>query len=128
MTTIRISLSKPARRNLKAIGREFDRCASAYPALYHQRMLPWSESGRIGISLSQWDAFRVAASERLDVEVWSQWDEPSSDDDHLGLWLGDGEGLDEFVNLSESVAMVLSQEALDFDPLDFNLEVAHGSD
>ncbi len=128
MTTIRLSLSKPARRNLKAIGREFDRCAHAYPALYHQRMLPWSEKGRVGISLSQWDAFRIAASDQLDAEVWSQWDEPTLEDDYLGLWLGNGEGLDEFVNLSESVAMVLSHEALDFDPLDFNLEVAHGSD
>jgi len=128
MTTIRLSLSKSARTNLKAIGREFDRCSRAYPALYHQRMLPWSEKGRVRITLSQWDAFRVAASGQLEAEEWSQWDEPSFDDDHLGLWLGDGEGLDEFVNLSESVAMVLSHEALDFDPLDFNLEVNEWSD
>lgn len=128
MTTIRLSLSKPARRTLKAIGREFDRCARAYSALYHQRMLPWSEKGRGGITLPQWAAFRVAASNRLEAGEWSQWDEPSFDGDHLGLWLGDGEGLDEFVNLSESVAMVLSQEALDFDPFDFNLEVGGWSD
>ncbi len=128
MTTIRLSLSKSARRNLKAIGREFERCARAYPALYHQRMLPWSENGRVGITLPQWDAFRVAASNQLDAEEWSQWDEPSFDDDHLGLWLGDGEGIEEFVNRGESVAMVLSHEALDFDPLDFNLEVNEWSD
>lgn len=154
MTTIRLSLSKPARRTLKAIGREFDRCARAYPALYHQRMLPWSESGRVGISLPQWDAFRSAATNQLDGQVWSQWDEPSwrsgnyarvrfGEDGGVeelgntsepvashypGLWFGDGEGLEEFKNLSESVAMVLSQEALDFDPLDFNLEVGDWSD
>jgi hypothetical protein len=117
-------------------------------------MLPWSESGRVGISLPQWDAFRRAASDQLDAQEWWQWDEPSwrsgnyarvrfgEDGDveefgntsepvashYPGLWFGDGEGLEEFKNLSESVAMVLSQEALDFDPLDFNLEVAHGSD
>ena len=128
MPQIHLSLTKPARRTLKALGREFERCARTYPALYHQRMLPWSEKGRVGITLPQWGAFRVAAPDRLDAEVWSQWDEPSLDGDHLGLWLGDGEGLDEFVNLSESVAMVLSHEALDFDPLDFNLEVNDCSD
>src|SRR5690606_4079031 len=101
MSHIHLSLSTPARRNLKAIGREFERCARAYPALYHQRMLPWSETGRSGIALPQWDAFRGAASDRLEAEDWSQWDEPSLDDDHLGLWLGDGEGLDEFANLGE---------------------------
>lgn len=148
MPQAHLSLSKPARRTLKAIGREFDRCARAYPALYHQRMLPWSEKGHVGITLPQWDAFRRAASDQLDAQEWWQWNEPSWQSGYVrvrfgedggleelgkvdeplashdpGLWFGDGEGLDEFVNLSESVAMVLSQDTLDFDPFDFNLEV-----
>ena len=123
-----ISISKAGRRSLKDICREFERCSRSYPALYHQRMVPWSETGRVGISLSQWEAFRTVCSEQLNADTWWQWDEPSFDCDYLGKWFGDGEGLDEFANLSESVAMVLSREDVDFDPLDFNLEVHHGSD
>lgn len=128
MYPMHLSLSKPARRNLKAIGREFDRCSHAYPALFHQRMIPWSENGPAGITLPQWDAFRSEASSLLDAEEWWEWDEPSSDGDYLGLWFGDGEGLDEFANLSDAVAMVLSHERLSFDPLDFNFEVHRGTD
>lgn len=128
MADTRLVISKAGRRNLKDICREFDRCSRNYPALYHQRMVPWSEKGRVGITLSQWEAFRHAEFAQLDDKVWSQWDEPSRDDDYLGLWFGNGEGLAEFVDLSESVAMVLSQENLEFDPLDFNCDIRHGSD
>lgn len=124
----RLSLSKAGCRNLKDICREFDRCSRSYPALYHQRMVPWSEKGRGGISLPQWEAFRQAASAQLDDDVWSHWDEPSAEDDYLCLWSGDGEGLAEFVDLSESVAMVLSRENVDFDPFNWSCEIQQGSD
>src|SRR5690606_27899876 len=62
-----------------------------------------------------------------DLEELGSTSEPVASH-YPGLWFGDGEGLEEFANLSESVAMVLSQEAPDFDPLDFNLCVDHGSD
>lgn len=127
MTNVRLSLSRAARRNLQDICREFDRCSRNYPPLYHQRMMPLSERGSVGISPSQWEAFRIAVSEELGTENWWRW-EPLGDGDQLGQWLGDGDGLGEFVELSEAVAMALSQDAMDFDPLDFNLEVRHGSD
>lgn len=124
----RLSLSKAGFRNLKDICREFDRCSRSYPALYHQRMVPWSEKGRGGINLPQWEVFRQAAFAQLDDDVWSQWDEPSAEDDYLGLWSGDGEGLAEFVDLRESVAMVLSREDMDFDPFNWSCEIQRGSD
>lgn len=128
MATNALSISKAGRQNLKAICGEFERCSRNYPPLFHQRMVPWSESGRVGITLSQWETFRRVESDSLDPDAWWQWEKPHSDDEYLGQWLGDPDGMEEFANLSESVAMVLIREVIDFDPLDFNAEVNCGKD
>ncbi|QGJ68644.1 Hypothetical protein PBC10988_3050 [Planctomycetales bacterium 10988] len=122
-----LSISKAGRHNLNAICQEFERCSRNYLPLFHQRMVPWSELGQVGITPSQWQAFRRTEDERLSDDVWWQWDEPHSGNEHLGQWFGDPDGMEEFSDLSESVAMVLSREAIDFDPLDFDVEISGGT-
>lgn len=118
-----ISFSPAARTNLESILQEFVRCTNHYPPLYHQRLIPWSETGQVSISRSQWETFQQTHDDSLDESSWFEWDGPNRQ--YLGMWLGEEDGLDVFVNLVESLAMVFRSEEPVIDGFDIDF---HRSD
>lgn len=125
------SLTEAGRENLEAILAEFERAARSYPPLYHQRMIPWSIDGEVEINDAQWETFINAESNSLDDSEWWEWDGPHSakpgmNSTYLGMWYGNPEGLQEFINLVESAMIILERE--DFSDVDANeLPFAFGS-
>ncbi|MEZ5945163.1 MAG: hypothetical protein R3C18_27635 [Planctomycetaceae bacterium] len=115
------SLSPAGRQNLEAICVELERAARQHPPLYHQQLKPWSANGEVRITEQQWVAFIENEGNGLSEEVWCDWHGPF--DDYLGIWFGSPDGIDEFCDLIESVAMVLRREDFsNIDPLDLRVE------
>lgn len=96
-----IQVPKAVRSSLKAIWREFNRCADRYPPLYHEL---WETSGFRPASFGVSDSFRKAFARRFHDE-WEQWHGPV--DWFFGRFYGNGEGLQEFKQLAQSAYMVL---------------------
>lgn len=114
-------LTNAGRDNIEAILAEFERAGHFYPPLYHERLIACSESGEVHLSETDWQAFIDAQSNDLDDGDWSQWDGPySASPDYyatcLGRWSGAHDGLQEFINLANSVTEVLKRE--DFSGVD----------
>lgn len=115
------SLTKSAKRELRAIAGEFDRCVSHYGALYHHSMKQWSErTGDERISVDQWNLFRDEESVQFSNDGWWEWDGPivsprSEFAVGFGYWSGEGSGLESFLELGDSVAIVLSDEGAGID-------------
>lgn len=115
-------LTNAGRDNLEAILAEFERAGRFYPPLYHERLIACSETGGgVHLSETEWQAFIEAQSNEVDEGEWSQWDGPywASPDYFatcLGRWSGHPDGLQEFINLSNSVTEVLKRE--DFSSVD----------
>lgn len=114
-------LTKTGRENLEAILAEFERAGRYYPPLYHERLVAWSEKGEVRLSDAQWQAFIEAESNKLDESEWSEWSGPHFSSHVftvpcLDRWYGDPDGLQEFINLAESVTEVLQRE--DFSSID----------
>lgn len=114
-------LTKTGRENLEAILAEFERAGRHYPPLYHERLVAWSEKGEVRLSDAQWQAFIEAESNKLDESEWSEWNGPHFSSHMftvpcLDRWYGDPDGLQEFINLAESVTDVLKRE--DFSSVD----------
>lgn len=114
-------LTKTGRENLEAILAEFERAGRHYPPLYHERLVAWSEKGEVRLSDDQWQAFIEAESNKLDESEWSEWNGPHFSSHMftvpcLDRWYGDPDGLQEFINLAESVTDVLKRE--DFSSVD----------
>ena len=99
---------KPLKSALRSLWREFRRASSAYPALYHEMLSPWSTAT---LSKQTWAAF-IAAQQRT-----SQWQlfDVCPDLESCGRFFGSGEGLEEFKRLGESLYLVCCEidESLD---------------
>lgn len=108
-------LGAATRSALKALRREFRRCSNWYPPLYHEKFLPWSEAGTVDISESQWSTFETANESIHPADEWAKWSGihrslEGSDSPFLGRWAGSPEGIEEFVNLADSVCIALADE------------------
>jgi hypothetical protein len=96
-----IQAPKAVRSSLKAIWREFNRCADRYPPLYLEL---WETSDFRPASFGVSDSFRKAFANRFHEE-WEQWHGPV--DWFFGRFYGNGEGLQEFKRLAQSAYVVL---------------------
>lgn len=109
------------RQQLEVLADEFLRCSKTYRPLYHERFLAWKDGQHEKLTDEQWELFCEAnpePSDRDGVEWWC-WNGPweiSEDEEMMGRFVGDEEGLDEFIVLAES-ACALAQDLDDNQPL-----------
>ena len=97
---------KAVHASLKAIWREFRRCAHRYAPLYHELFKPCStndHSDDDGPSICA--GFREAHKDEF-AAPWDEW-HATEDGELFGRFTGAAEGLDEFRLLSESAYLVV---------------------
>lgn len=109
--TISTNPTKPMRAALKAVWREFRRCADRYAPLYHELFQPCdSDEQHQDDGLSVCAAFREANKDRF-AAPWEEW-HATEDGQLFGRFTGAAEGLDEFRRLAESGYLVVLELGL----------------
>ena len=123
-----MTLPKPVRATLRALWREFRRCAYRYPALYHEMMVHQGDSPDPSVDFAKYDlleickSFRQAFADKFGKQ-WDEWYGVKAENGFftLGRFYGDGEGVEEFKRLAESAFTVAIQIAIN----EWSVSVCH---
>lgn len=111
-----LAVNTSVRYDLERLAAEFDRCARTYKPLFHERLSAWSERGHELLTEKQWLAFMLSNPEPTPLLRfgWWCWNGPwaiSEDEELMGRFTGYGEGLDEFLNLSNTASTLIAEFA-----------------
>lgn len=109
-----LTTTKLVRHDLERLEMEFDRCARTYPPLFHERVSAWSENGYELLTESQWRTFTLINPEPMPLLRfgWWCWNGPwtiSEDEELMGRFTGYREGLDEFLDLSNTTSTLIAE-------------------
>jgi hypothetical protein len=104
------------RHDLELLAAEFDRCARTYKPLFHERFNAWSERGDELLTEKQWLTFTLSNPEPISLLGfgWWCWNGPwaiSEDEELMGRFTGYREGLDEFLDLSNTASALIAEFA-----------------
>jgi hypothetical protein len=93
-----------------------DRCARTYKPLFHERLAAWSERGQELLTDKQWLTFTLWNPEPISLRGfgWWRWDGPwpiTNDEELMGRFTGHREGLDEFLDLSNTASTLIREFA-----------------
>ena len=105
-------LDKPFRLNLRALWREFKRCSEMYRPLYHDRLVMWNAEDDGPLSDDSWLLFTDANMPDEDANEWWSWEQMPAEFG-IGRYSGFSEGLQEFVKIAESAAILFDEMELD---------------
>jgi len=102
------------RHDLELLATEFDRCAKTYPPLFHERFSAWSHQGDELLTEEQWRTFTLLHPEPSPhlLHGWWGWNGPwaiSEDEELMGRFTGSIDGLDEFLELSNTASTLISE-------------------
>jgi hypothetical protein len=111
-----LAMGKSVRHDLELLAAEFDRCARTYKPLFHERFAAWSERGQEPLTDKQWLTFTLRNPEPISLRGsgWWCWHGPwpiTSDEELIGRFTGHREGLDEFLDLSNTASTLIREFA-----------------